>query len=193
MTLPLACSIDDPLDGLWFLAREFMGPRDSKECAARLGRGDNHLREGRAAAAEKKLQGGNEFPLAAEPRRSPRSMITSSVQAMIDLHKLSGSAPGPLLRAVALGRSGGASCRRSARRDHIVAPHITRLHPRRAPSINASIARGMSTFPDRNNFPLLEDRGRLMECAAHEGLRGVAHDFRPDGSWQRPLAQSLPR
>src|SRR5216684_5321042 len=132
MTLPLACSIDAPLDGLWFLAREFMGPRDSKECAARLGRGDNHLREGRAAAAEKKLQGGNEFLLAAGPRRSPRSMIASSVQAMVDLYKLSDSAPGPLLRAVALGRSGGALRAGDPRRDHIVAPHITRLHLRGA-------------------------------------------------------------
>src|SRR6266849_1460424 len=193
MTLPLACSIDDPLDGLWFLAREFMGPRDSKECAARLGRGDNHLREGRAAAAEKKLQGGNEFPLAAGPQRSPRSMIASSVQAMIDLHKLSGSAPGPLLRAVALGRSGGASCRRSAPRSHRRPSHHATA-PAAVPlrSMRASRA-DMSTFPDRNNFPLLEDHGRLMKCAAHEGLRGVAHDFRPDGSWQRPLAQSLPR
>src|SRR5882672_241299 len=99
MTLPLACSMADPLDGLWFLAREFMGPRASKECAARLARGDNHLREGRAAVAEKKLQGGNGFPLAAGPRRSRWSTTCLVGQAMVHLHKLSDGAPGPALIA----------------------------------------------------------------------------------------------
>jgi hypothetical protein len=101
----------------------------------------------------------------------------------------------PQTRSCGLWHSAGREVLRAGdpRRDHIVAPHITRLHcatPLR--SMRASRV-DMSTFPDRNNFPLLEDHGRLMECAAHEGLRDVAHDFRPDGSWQRSLAQSLPR
>ena len=44
MTLPLACSMDDPLDGRWFLALEFMAPRASKECAGANGYGDSYLR-----------------------------------------------------------------------------------------------------------------------------------------------------
>jgi len=120
-------------------------------------------------------------------------MIASSVQAMVDLHKLSDNAPGPLLRAVALGGSGGAfvpAIRAEITSSPLTSPDCTCAAPLR--SMRAS-RMDMSTFPDRNNFPLLEDHCRLMECVAHEGLRVVAHDFQPDGSWQRPLAQSLPR
>src|SRR2546427_11180679 len=75
--MPLACSMADPLDCRWILAFDFMGPRASKECAASLVRGDKYLREGRSLAIEKKLQGGNGFPLGDGACRSRRSTIAS--------------------------------------------------------------------------------------------------------------------
>jgi hypothetical protein len=83
MTMPLACSMADPLDGRWILARGFMAPRGSKEYAAGLGRGDRHLRERRRAAKANKLQGGKGFP------RADASATTPSTIA---------SPPGPSLR-----------------------------------------------------------------------------------------------
>jgi hypothetical protein len=52
-----------------------MARRASKECAATLVRGDKHLQEGQSPATEKKLQGGNGFPLADGASRSRQSTI----------------------------------------------------------------------------------------------------------------------
>src|SRR2546426_5285201 len=121
MTMPLACSMADPLDCRWILAFNFMGPRASKECAASLVRGDKYLREGRSLAIEKKLQGGNGFPLGDGACRSRRSTIASVEPLLL---KLSEGAPQPWRSA---GRnSGSAIGPRSAIRSSFVNHPIAR-------------------------------------------------------------------
>jgi hypothetical protein len=156
MTTPFACSMADPLDGRWFLARGFMGPRASKECAATLVRGDKDLQEGQSPATEKKLQGGNAFPLADGASRSRQSTIAPGQTDTPG--KLSRRQLGTVVRPSPVNHP-TAPARRPFR---LVRGHRHRYSTREVvttwpwPDFISSRESRESAFPGRKNFPLLE-------------------------------------
>ena len=200
--MPLACSMADPLDGRWILARGFMAPRGSKEYAEGSGRGDRHLRERWRPAKENKLQGGKGFPRADASATAPSTIASPPGPSLGNVERrCPGRPPAPPPGGIVEDRVLPSRTRRRR-------PHVARLlGPARSPScvgafpIDATLEfksdadAAHDPIPSQVSLSGQEEFSALDRYMKREARRLVRYRPILPARWRvpTPLAQWLPR